>query len=64
MLITEPYKNKCTFVIGKDSMIVFEFDVDSEVVVESDYNTKYHNGKDIPYPATLIADPNLTDTKS
>ena len=63
-LITEPYQNKCTFMIDEDSMLAFAFDVGNEVIVESDYSTKHHNGKDIPYPATLIADPNLTDTKN
>lgn len=41
----------------------FEFDVNSEVVVP-DYNTKRHNRKEIPCPETLIADTNITDTKS
>lgn len=49
------------FVINAETLYVINFDIGDEVIVESDYNTNEHNGKDIPYPAVMVTDPDLSD---
>lgn len=52
------------FVITDEALACFDFCIGDEVVVETDYNIREHNGKDKPYPAVLIADANVHDESS
>ena len=49
------------FIMDDNTIYAITFHIGDDILVESDYNTKEHNGGDIPYPAILIADPSVTD---
>ena len=60
-LSTHYLKSEHNFVISNETIYAIEFEVGDEVIVESDYDMSYHNGDDIPYPAVMIADPDVFD---
>ena len=62
-LISHVNGNEYNFKACKEVISSIDFVVGAEVVVECDYNIREHNGKDIPYPAALIADAKIQDKK-
>lgn len=48
------------FIINDLTIYAIAFQAGDRVVIESDYNLKEHNGTDVPYPATMIANPAVT----
>ena len=60
-LISHVNGNEYNFEAYKEAISSINFVVGAEVVVECDYNIREHNGKDIPYPAALIADATIHD---
>lgn len=49
------------FIMDSNTIYAISFQVGDQILVESDYNTREHNGGDSPYPAIMIADPAVTD---
>lgn len=60
-LTTRVNENEYCFIIDDEVLASIDLHVGDEVVVESDYNINEHNGKDTPYPATLVADASIHD---
>ena len=48
-----------TFVISEDTPGQATLEPGDQVLVESDYNMDQHNGKTVPYPVSLIAEPDI-----
>ena len=49
------------FIVNDHTIYTIGVQVGDEVVVESDYNMREHNGDNVPFPATMITDPSITD---
>lgn len=49
------------FLLDDQTIYAIDFQVGDAVIVESDYNTREHDGMDVPYPAAMITGPSITD---
>lgn len=49
------------FIVNDHTIYTIDFQVGDEVVVESDYNMREHNGGNVPFPATMVTDPSIAD---